>query len=408
MSKPNSEIEHKAAMAAVYLSQGYSREDIASLLKPDEESDPLSSSYISKLIKYALSHEMLKTYSVSVDKLPEDVRQFYEKENSLEYKLLECYCDRRLKHVNIVDFKLTGRDTPDDLAGDAGMVKLASIFVDSLLPPKFVGVSRGYTLNVLASTLNLQKGTGNKLWGNAVIFPSTAEFSEDPSKSLNSAKLARIFSEALTNLDPDDVLSLHNFESLMPYTWDELYSFRAINKTYVRIFGQPKSTPKVPNSKNSKNAYIEKMDTLITSVSDAKFPVGGLLSKSVNSVVKELKKNNPEQAALFDLKGLRPSEWIIGDIAGSLVVKNASSVGNDENEWLREYNHRTNSVNHDQIESLARKADENPSKINGVVAIAITGKSKAPVIRSLLDQGLINRLFCDRETAKALVDICCP
>jgi len=220
-----------------------------------------------------------------------------------------------------------------------------------------------------------------------------------------------LFTKALTNLDSDDVLSLQNFESLLPLDWKTLYNVRATNKDYLRIFGEPKEKPQSSRNIDKKKSYIDKMDTLITSVSDVKKPVGGLLSQSVESIINMLKAGkHRNESASFDLRkvDIKSSAWIIGDIAGSLVIKNPSLLSDSENNWLREYNHRTNSINHDHIENLAKKADKNPLKINGVVVIAITGDAKAPVIQSLLNQGLINRLFCDRETAKSLVNLCCP
>lgn len=406
MARPVVEMERKAGIVALMLSRGFTRDEIRAKLGADNNGEPITPGYLSKIIRYATEHNILSIeYKFHSHNLS---AEFHEELNLFEN--VAAKIKRNFPTLNTLHICNT-HDSEHDESSNPDHHSDWSLFSEALLKnlnvPKCVGVSRGRTLYQIARTLRQNMESESVVgvnWSETKFFPATAEFGRKPNALLNSSNIAFTMSDALSSIDPHEVPTLRNMESLMHVDRQGLHQFRESNKTYRDIFGKPKpcriNETNISSSRRRwKDSLSGKMDTLLASVSVANRPIGKDLQPSLRSLSKYLKTHGFDKDAKMLDTNLR--DQIIGDIAGSLVIRRPKSLSDAEANWLMEYNYRVNSINFNHLKYLSSRARKKPDELNGVVVIA-RGSDKAPVVKCLLEQGLINRLFCDESLAEAL------
>jgi DNA-binding transcriptional regulator LsrR (DeoR family) len=131
-----------------------------------------------------------------------------------------------------------------------------------------------------------------------------------------------------------------------------------------------------------KDALIDQIDMIITSVGSAERPFGGALSEVLSAA---------------DVSAERLRSLIAGDVGGVLIPKSGLSPGDAA--LLSEINMMWTGITMDHLLRLAAKATQNATP--GVVVIAI-GRERAGVVREMISQQLINQLIIDWDLAKTL------
>lgn len=406
MARPVVELERKAGIVAMMLSRGYTRDEIRTKIGNDSDGKPISAGYLSKIIRYATDNNILSIeYKFHAHNLSVDFHEELNLFENVAAKINRNFPNLHTLHICNTHGSEKHASSNPELNSDWSL--FAEALLKKLHTPSYVGVSRGSTLYNIARTLRQNtesKSIAGINWSETEFFPVTAEFGRNPNALLNSSNIAFTMSDALSSIDPHEVPTLRNMESLMHVDRQGLHQFRESNKTYRDIFGKPKpydiNTSNITSSRRRwKDSLSGQMDTLLTSVSAANRAIGRDLQPCLRSLARYLKTHGFDNDAKMLDTNL--GDQIIGDIAGSLVIRKPKNLSDAEANWLMEYNYRVNSINFNHLKFLSSRARKKSDDINGVVVIA-RGVEKAPVVKCLLEQGLINRLFCDEGLAEAL------
>ena len=382
MSKASPEMDRKAAMAALMLSKGWSRQKICIELAAASYQDiPYKEPYLTKLISLAKKKGWLEQKYIFHGKaLPPHLREIECGGRNYRSLIVEKYDS--LSDVEVVDFKVS-------IHGSSNMDAVLSALHSMLKRTRYLGVSRGASLYHLAIAMNEIDNRAHLIPTEQKVrtFPTTAEFYKLGKSPFSSSNIARMMANSLGKSD-QDVPNLENLMSFIPVPIKNLHDIREAIDSYVEVFGKRGANE---TSEQNKLGFIDKMDMYLCSVSEEDKPIGG------TERLKELIKKTESTTHLSNLD----ADKYIGDIGGSIILRDIQKDLASQRDALIEYNERLNSINYNDIASLSEKAIID-RKINGVVVVAF-GKKKAAVIKTLLKAKMINKLVCDSSIAELLV-----
>jgi DNA-binding transcriptional regulator LsrR (DeoR family) len=244
--------------------------------------------------------------------------------------------------------------------------------VELLSGAKVVGVAWGSTLNFVTDGLPLIPTNANRPVIQFVPICAELVALDDPDfgSSWLAARLSHIF-----NGDRGIRLQLTGIPAFIPkrYNAAKARSIREyIRETasYEKIFIGPDS-------------YVDKMDTLITSVGSASAPVRG-------STAELLMAAEIDKGALQDL--------VVGDVGGILIPKPTLTA--ERKRLVDEINQMWTGLRLDRIATIAKRAASGRSR-GGNIVVAF-GREKVASVVQAVRMGLINELIIDHDLETAL------
>ena len=238
----------------------------------------------------------------------------------------------------------------------------------------FVGISWGRCVN------NLIQGLANtnqfSREQNPIQFiPTCAELVSLAMPEYSSTRLADHLNDAINN-GKGERLSLSGVPAFIPrrYKNEQAQTIRQyINdiSSYKKIF-------------HGREAIIDKMDTMITSIGSPILPVGGCISELQDACNIKIEK----------LQSL-----IVGDIGGVLIPQ--STLNKKDKNLVEELNKAWTGISYTHLERNARMSAQNPNRPGNII-VAI-GRDRAPALTEIIRLGLANELMIDKDLEQALI-----
>lgn len=195
----------------------------------------------------------------------------------------------------------------------------------------------------------------------------------DTSASALAVELARA-----VNGNPRHAVTLENVPALIPISFspEEIAVVKKLLshiEVYVRTYGESDT------AHASNDRYLDRMDTIVTSVSPGGQPWGsrgGALLSSARLQVQDLER------------------VCVGDIAGVLLPSRSPDAAPAVERLMRNWT----GVQLADLERVAHSADRDHG---GIIVVAI-GANKAPVILEVIRRGLCTHLLVDQDLVNAL------
>jgi len=372
--------------AAAYLySQKYPREEIKKILH-------LSQSTVSRSIKHAEKEGWLEVnIRFAKEKLSsermEEIEAIASPQKHLKKQLDEFATKYGGPAPNLRVFPSTNRDmtATDQVAHleSFGQV-VAGHIRDLLRPSKVCGVTWGYTLASVVRGLHrlgpppLQKGNPTE------FIPLCGESLDTAGMKLpvySSSSIAAQFDEII-NGGTKHSLSLAAVPALIPRDFTQ-NKVQAIRELIARVTAYSSIFSKgIEKEKAQHEPWIDKLDTILTGISPAEYPLGYWRDALVTT-------------GRIDRDQL--SRFAVGDIGGILFARR--DLSKSELVELEKINERWTGIREHQMKRCAAEASQN--RTSGVVVVAV-GENKAASICESIKRGLVNELVIDRDLAVAL------
>lgn len=357
--------------AYLYARHGMSQEEIARRL------GGISQSHVSRLLARAQEIGLLVTEQRFVEEMV-PVERMNEVRRVLESQELSISLEKFARKTGGIGPRLSvfdsgeQGDTPAAVReqgrrfGRAASGRLAELVSGASV----VGVAWGSTLNFLIDGLPpiATRSTRTVVQFVPICAELVALDVPDFSSSWLAARLNQIF-----NGDHGMRLQMTGIPAFIPKRYGEAKA-RAIREyicetaSYEKIFSGP-------------NSFVDRMDTLITSVGSASAPVRGSTEELL-------------MAAEIDADTLR--ELVVGDIGGILIPKPTLTPARKH--LVDEINGMWTGLSLDRLAAIAKRA---AGGRGGNIVVAF-GRDKLESLVQAIRMGLINELIIDRDLESAL------
>lgn len=365
----------------------------------------ISPSAVSKLLKKAMAEGYLQLQFLPKDLSEEEIREIEARIRPQELKehLHRLARDSRAP-VPRPEVRVFESATEEVMSSEAWSFRLeqfgqsASSYIQGLLLQSEVcGVSWGETLASVVRALDKPGNPAPRREAPIHFVPLCGEALDSAPKRVNSSSLAHRLDEIMNGPQSQcRSLWLAGVPALVPditdgFTPNELAAIQKYIRhirAYREIFGEaPGSSCRDGWSDRAPKRsrclpWIERLDTILTSVGPAERPLGyggKELLKSAGLTIEEAR------------------HLILGDISG-ILIKRPDLSAEDRNR-VDKINERWTGIKERHLRRCAEEATRNGRA--GVVLVAI-GSNKAPFVYEAVKLGLANHLVVDQHLASAL------
>ena len=280
-----------------------------------------------------------------------------------------------LPQIRVFD---SGTNSPTPQAMDQRRKRFGRVAAGRLLEifnkSSVVGISWGRCVNNLIQGLD-NTNPFSREKSPIQFVPTCAELISLAMPEYSSTRLADRLNDVINN-GKGTRLSLSGVPAYIPrrYKKEQAQTIRQyINdiSSYKKIF-------------HGRDAIIEKMDTMITSIGSPTLPVGGCISDLQDAC---------------DIKTKRLQSLIVGDIGGVLIPQ--PGLNKAGRELVKELNKAWTGISYSHLEHNAEMAKQNPKRPGNII-VAI-GQDKAPALIEIIRLGLANELMIDKDLENTLI-----